>query len=119
MSFGGGGFAPGPMFGGLGGQGGQNLPFAGVPEELREKVDRILETEPEIERRSVEFHPEKYDRRPFGLWRFLAPHKFALGGVLGLSFTKPLPSRRAPCSPRWPSTRGFVPAICRCFWASR
>ena len=57
MSFGGGGFAPGPMFGGLGGQGGQNLPFAGVPEELREKVDRILETEPEIERRSIEFHP--------------------------------------------------------------
>ena len=96
MSFGGGGFAPGPMFGGLGGQGGQNLPFAGVPEELREKVDRILETEPEIERRSIEFHPEKYDRRPFGLWRFLAPHKFALGGALGLVVLETLALQAGP-----------------------
>lgn len=96
MSFGGGGFAPGPMFGGLGGQGGQNLPFAGVPEELREKVDRVLEDEPEIPRREIEFDPEDYDRRPFGLWRFLAPHKFALGGALGLVVLETLALQAGP-----------------------
>ena len=96
MSFGGGGFAPGPMFGGLGGQGGQNLPFAGVPEELREKVDRVLEDEPEIPCREIEFDPEDYDRRPFGLWRFLAPHKFALGGALGLVVLETLALQAGP-----------------------
>ena len=96
MSFGGGGFAPGPMFGGLGGQVGQNLPFSGVPEELREKVDRVLEDEPEIPRREIEFDPEDYDRRPFGLWRFLAPHKFALGGALGLVVLETLALQAGP-----------------------
>lgn len=96
MSFGGGGFAPGPIFGGLGGQGGQNLPFAGVPEELREKVDRVLEDEPEISKQAIEFHPENYDRRPFGLWRFLAPHKVALGGALGLVVLETLALQAGP-----------------------
>lgn len=84
MTFGGGAFAGGPLFGGLGGQGGQNLPFAGVPEELQEKVDRILETEPELPEDEVTFSQSEYDRRPFTLGRFLAPHRVALLGALGL-----------------------------------
>lgn len=96
MSFGGGGFSPGPIFGGIGGHGGQNLPFSGVPEELQEKVDRILETEPEIPPRDIEFHHERYDRRPFSLWRFLAPHKLALGGTLGLVILETLALQAGP-----------------------
>lgn len=84
MTFGGGAFAGGPLFGGLGGQGGQNLPFAGVPEELQEKVDRILAEEPPLPEETVEFRPSEYDRRPFTLGRFLAPHWLALLGALGL-----------------------------------
>lgn len=84
MTFGGGAFAGGPLFGGLGGQGGQNLPFAGVPEELQEKVDRILAEEPPLSEETVEFRPSEFDRRPFTLGRFLAPHWLALLGALGL-----------------------------------
>jgi len=84
MTFGGGAFAGGPLFGGLGGQGGQNLPFAGVPTELQEKVDEILETEPEVPDDDVAFSQSEYDRRPFTLGRFLAPHWVALLGALGL-----------------------------------
>ncbi len=83
MSFGGGAFAGGPVFGGLSGQGGQNLPFAGVPTELQEKVDAILADEPETPEEEVEFDQAEYDRRPFTLGRFLAPHWVALLGALG------------------------------------
>lgn len=81
MTFGGGGFG-GPLFGGLGGQGGQNLPFAGVPSELQERVDRILEAEPELPPETVAFRHSEFDRRPFSLRRFLAPHWVALLGAL-------------------------------------
>ncbi len=84
MSFGGGAFAGGPVFGGLGGQGGQNLPFAGVPTELQERVDEILATEPDVADEAVDFSQAEYDRRPFTLGRFLAPHWVALLGALGL-----------------------------------
>lgn len=83
MTFGGGGFA-GPMFGGLGGQGGQNLPFAGIPTELQERVDKILAEEPEVPPEDVAFRHAEFDRRPFTLSRFLAPHAIALLGALGL-----------------------------------
>jgi ATP-binding cassette subfamily B protein len=84
MTFGGGGFAGGPVFGGLSGQGGQNLPFAGVPTELQKRVDDILADEPDLPVEEVDFSQAAYDRRPFTLARFLAPHWLAILGTLGL-----------------------------------
>ena len=95
MTFGGGGFA-GPLFGGLGGQGGQNLPFAGVPTELQERVDEILAGEPELVHEEVEFRHGEYDRRPFTLGRFLAPHWIALLGALGLVVLETLALQSGP-----------------------
>ncbi len=57
------------------------LPFAGVPEELRDGVERIVATEPEHPDPGVRFDPIATDRRPFTLRRFLAAHRWALVGA--------------------------------------
>jgi ATP-binding cassette subfamily B protein len=77
----------GPAGGGFGGgtasSSASGLPFAGIPSELQERVDALLETEPEhpaVEQ--VHFSHVEWDRRPFTLRRFLAPHRLALLGAL-------------------------------------
>jgi ATP-binding cassette subfamily B protein len=78
---GGGGMPGGPMFGGGMRAGTQSgLPFAGVPPELQETADKILETEPEHPPEQVTFERIPPDDRPFSLRRFLAPHKWWLLG---------------------------------------
>lgn len=70
--------------GGMGGPGGvatsraAGLPFAGVPGELRERVDDLLAGEPEHPEPVVEFAHRTPDRRPFTLRRFVRPHLGAL-----------------------------------------
>ncbi|HSL59102.1 MAG TPA: ABC transporter ATP-binding protein [Acidimicrobiales bacterium] len=54
------------------------LPFAGIPSELRERVERELEHEPEHPAPEVEFHHVDPDPRPFTLRTFLQPHLGAL-----------------------------------------
>ncbi|MGI8793909.1 MAG: ABC transporter ATP-binding protein [Acidimicrobiales bacterium] len=83
-------------FGGMGGMGGRSfgggqqsgsaagLPFAGIPPELAAKVDRIVELEPDFSNEHDPFSHTDYDRRRLTLRRFLAPHRWALGGALGL-----------------------------------
>src|SRR5579875_1143563 len=67
MSFG--GFGGGaPMFGGGGGPRsaaapGGGLPFAGIPSELQEGVDRLLEQEPEYPEPTAEFTYINTDER--------------------------------------------------------
>jgi ATP-binding cassette subfamily B protein len=60
------------------------LPFAGIPEELVEQVERILEREPDHPDPKVSFSQVVDDRRPFTLRRFLAPHRWGmvLAGLL-------------------------------------
>ncbi len=81
----GGGGGMGGFAGGPGGAAANGLPFAGIPPELQERVDSLLDTEPEhpaVEQ--VSFSHTDQDRRPFTLRRFLGPHRVALAGALGL-----------------------------------
>lgn len=72
----GGGTRPGAPVGGL--------PFAGIPPELQERVDKLLQGEPDDhgDEASARFSHTAYDRRPFSLRTFLAPHRWALLGAL-------------------------------------
>jgi ATP-binding cassette subfamily B protein len=49
------------------------LPFAGVPEELRERAEAILATEPEHPAPDVAFDQVARDQRRFTLRRLIAP----------------------------------------------
>ncbi len=72
-----GGFGP-PAGSPFGNPGATGLPFAGVPQELQERVDALLDTEPEHEMPSVEFSQAEWDRRPFTLWRFIGEKRNAV-----------------------------------------
>jgi ATP-binding cassette subfamily B protein len=86
MMFGGGGG------GGMGGQGGaqaaaaSGLPFAGIPHELQEGVDKLLATEPDHPEPDVVFaqNGSEADIKRLTLWRLLTkyPGMLALSGVL-------------------------------------
>ena len=76
---GGGGFGGGG-FGGGGGQGAHGaaasagLPFAGIPPEYAEKVEKLLADEPEAKLRKIPFSYVGGEQKPFTLRRFLTPH---------------------------------------------
>ncbi|HEX4902017.1 MAG TPA: ABC transporter ATP-binding protein [Acidimicrobiales bacterium] len=72
-----GGFGPAPGSP-LGSPGAQGLPFAGVPQELEERVEALLDTEPEHRVPPVEFSHSRWDRRPFTLRRFMAERRWAV-----------------------------------------
>jgi len=81
---GGGGFVGGAFGGGTSSSSAAGLPFAGIPSELRDGVERIVADEPTFEGEHVPFSHVDYDRRRLTLRRFLAPHRWALavGSVL-------------------------------------
>ncbi|GIS99222.1 MAG: hypothetical protein CM1200mP26_09350 [Acidimicrobiales bacterium] len=56
------------------------LPYADVPEELRDRITDVLRHEPDHPDPEVGFSHSDWDRRPFGLRTFLVPHA---GGLLG------------------------------------
>ena len=63
------------------------LPFAGVPSELQEGADRLLETEPDHPAPQVHFDPVAHrspqgPQRRFGLRDMLVPHRWAVGAGL-------------------------------------
>lgn len=58
-----------------------NLPFAGIPSELAEGVEKVLAKEPEHPPLSVEFSQRVKDETPFTLRSFLGPHKVMLLGA--------------------------------------
>lgn len=74
----------GPAGGGFGGPSSHaanaaaGLPFAGVPAELREGAEAILDTEPVHPDPAVPFDPVVRDRRRFTLRRLLAPRAGAV-----------------------------------------
>ena len=69
---------PGGFGGGFGGQGGGRLPFAGVPQEMQPRVDRLLRDEPDHQGEHVVYEPVVTDLRPFSLRQLLRPHRGAL-----------------------------------------
>jgi ATP-binding cassette, subfamily B, bacterial len=86
MMFGGGG---GGGFGGPGGaqaSAANGLPFAGIPHELQDGVDKLLATEPEYAEPDIVFQQNSSERelRRLSLWRLLTkyPGMLALAGVL-------------------------------------
>ena len=74
---GGHGFFAGPSSGQANAQAG--LPYADVPEELRDRITDVLRHEPDHPDPEVAFSHSDWDRRPFGLRTFLLPHA---GGLL-------------------------------------
>jgi ATP-binding cassette, subfamily B, bacterial len=86
MMFGGGG---GGGFGGPGGaqaSAANGLPFAGIPHELQDGVDKLLANEPEYAEPDIVFHQNSSERelKRLSLWRLLTkyPGMLALAGVL-------------------------------------
>src|SRR5690606_4314409 len=55
------------------------LPFAGIPNELLERVQKLSAEEPEHPEPQVDFRQSGWDRRPFTLRTFIRPH---LGGLV-------------------------------------
>ena len=60
------------------------LPHADVPGDLREKVIKVLEHEPDHTIAEVPWRHDQWDRRPFTLVRFLWPHRFRLAAAIVL-----------------------------------
>lgn len=63
------------------------LPFAGVPTEMQQGADRLLEQEPEHPEPEIDFDhvAERADREPartFGLRDMLIPHRWGVSGAL-------------------------------------
>ena len=86
MMFGGGG---GGGFGGPGGaqaSAASGLPFAGIPSELQDGVDKLLATEPEYAEPDIVFSQNGSERelKRLSLWRLLTkyPGMLALAGLL-------------------------------------
>ena len=86
MSFSGmgGGFGGAP--GGFGRPAAPGLPFAGIPSELQDGVDRLLATEPDFAESDIVFtqNGSEAELRRLSLWRLLTkyPGMLALAGVL-------------------------------------
>ena len=91
----------GPMGGGFGpsattSSAAAGLPFAGVPDELRERAEAILAHEPEHPDPHVSFSHRATDRRPFTLRRFLGGHRLPLVFAAGLVIAETLALQAGP-----------------------
>ena len=53
-----------------------NLPFAGIPPELSERTNALIDQEPDFSSLEVSFSHQYEETKPFTLWNFLAPYKF-------------------------------------------
>lgn len=87
----GGGFSPGG--GGpssMAANAAAGLPHADVPGNLRDKVEAVLENEPDHEIADVEWTHDEWDRRPFSLRTFLWPHRWRLAGAIALVLVETL-----------------------------
>ncbi|MFL2698325.1 MAG: ABC transporter ATP-binding protein [Gammaproteobacteria bacterium] len=53
-----------------------NLPFAGIPPEMSERTNALIDKEPDFSNLEVSFSHQYEETKPFTLWNFLAPYKF-------------------------------------------
>ena len=72
------------------------LPFAGIPEELAEQAQAILDREPEHPDPDVTYSPRVEDPRPLTLRRFLAPHRWGLAGAFALVLIETVAAQAGP-----------------------
>ncbi len=85
------------------------LPFAGVPSELAELAQKVLDTEPEHKTPNVPFSQSDYDRRPFTLRSFLRPHRRGLLGALALVILETLALQAGPLLTQIGLDRAVIP----------
>jgi len=78
-----GGFGP-PAGSPFGQPGATGLPFAGVPEELQQRVEELLDGEPDHVVPEVAFSQSGWDARPFTLRRFVGERRWAMIGAVVL-----------------------------------
>jgi ATP-binding cassette subfamily B protein len=72
------------------------LPFAGIPEELAERAQAILDSEPPHPDPDVIYRPRVQDERPLTLRRFLAPHRWGLAGAMALVVIETIAAQAGP-----------------------
>ena len=53
-----------------------SLPFAGIPPEMLDKTNALIDKEPDFSDIEVAFSHKRPSSSPFTLWSFLAPYKF-------------------------------------------
>ncbi len=85
------------------------LPFAGMPSELAERAEQILEEEPDHPAPNEPFSQHDYDREPFTLRRFLAPHRRALGIAAALVVIETIAFQAGPLLIQIGLDRAIVP----------
>jgi ATP-binding cassette subfamily B protein len=101
--FGAGGGSP------FGQPGATGLPFAGVPEEMRVRVEELLDGEPEHEVDEVEFSQSEWDPRPFTLRRFVGERRWAMVGAVVLVVLETAMVSAGPFLTGEAIDRGIVP----------
>lgn len=89
--------------------GATGLPFAGVPQELQDRVDEILLTEPEHTVPSTGFSQAEWDRRPFTLSRFVGERRWAVALAFVLVVFETLMVTAGPFLTGEAIDRGVVP----------
>src|SRR3954449_11678019 len=95
---GGGGWASGPSAAQSAAAAG--LPFAGVPSELKDQIEGVLDTEPEHPPTVVDFSESTYDRRPVSMRLLLGRRKLAVAVVILLIVVETIASRLGPPPPQ-------------------
>jgi ATP-binding cassette, subfamily B, bacterial len=103
-----GGFGP-PAGSPFSAPGAEGLPFAGVPQELQERVEALLETEPDHAVPPVEFSQAHWDRRPFTLRRFIGEKRWAVFGAFVLVVLETLLVTIGPFLTGEAIDRGIIP----------
>jgi ATP-binding cassette subfamily B protein len=84
-----------------------------MPSELAELAEQILETEPDHPEPAVEFSQHDYDRRPFTLRTFLAPHRRSLLIALALVVVETVAFQAGPLLTQIGLDRAIVPRDAR------
>lgn len=103
-----GGFGP-PAGSPFAAPGAQGLPFAGVPEELRVRVEELLETEPDHHVAEATFSQSDWDRRPFTLRRFIGQKRWAVALAFVLVVVETLMVTIGPFLTGEAIDRGIIP----------
>ncbi|KAA0236294.1 MAG: Multidrug efflux ATP-binding/permease protein [Acidimicrobiales bacterium] len=85
------------------------LPFAGIPSELLDKVERIAAEEPDHPDPAVGFDPVAGDAPPFTLRSFLGTHRPALAVALFLVIVETLSMQAGPLLTQIGIDGGIVP----------
>lgn len=85
------------------------LPFAGMPSELADRAEAILDAEPDHPEPRIEFSPSEWDREPFTLRRFLWPHRRGLAGAFALVVVETVALQAGPLLTQIGLDRAIVP----------